>query len=264
MYPTIGFIGCGNMGGALARAVQGRGELFFANRTPAKAEALARELGGAVCDNETVARTCSLIFLGVKPQMMAGMLAPLKPVLAARQDRFVLCSMAAALSTGDIRTMAGGDYPVLRIMPNTPVSVGAGVLQVCSLGADEEEVAAFCRLMDRAGLVDTVDEHLLDAAAAVSGCGPAFLCLALEGMADGGVACGLPRDKALRYAAQTLLGTGLMALESGDHPGLLKDRVCSPGGTTIQGVRALENAAVRAAFFEAVTAAYEKTLELRP
>ena len=264
MYPTIGFIGCGNMGGALARAVQGRGELLFANRSPEKAETLARELGGTACDNETVARTCSLIFLGVKPQMMAGMLAPLQPVLAARQDRFVLCSMAAALSAADIRALAGGEYPVIRIMPNTPVSVGAGVLQVCSLGATGDEVAAFCSLMDRAGLVDVIDEHLLDAAAAVSGCGPAFLCLALEGMADGGVACGLPRAKALRYAAQTLLGTGLMALESGDHPGVLKDRVCSPGGTTIQGVRALENAAVRAAFLEAVTAAYEKTLALRP
>ncbi len=263
MYQTIGFIGCGNMGGALARAVRGRGELFLANRSPEKAEALAKEIGGTVCDNETVARTCSLIFLGVKPQMMAGMLAPLRPVLAARKDRFVLCSMAAALTAADIRAMAGGDYPVIRITPNTPVAVGAGVIQVCALGATEEEVAAFCGLLEKAGLVDVVDEHLLDAAACISGCGPAFLCLAMEAMADGGVACGLPRAKALRYAAQTLVGTGLLALETGAHPGAMKDSVCSPGGTTIQGIRALENAGVRAAFFEAVTAAFEKTLALR-
>lgn len=263
MNQTIGFIGCGNMGAALSRACKGRGDLYFANRSPEKAERLARELGGVACDNETVAKACQLIFLGVKPQMMAGMLQPLQPVLAARTDRFVLVSMAAALTAETIQTMAGGAYPVIRIMPNTPVSVGAGVLQVCAKDCKETELDAFCRLMDGAGLVDRIDEHLMDAAAAVSGCGPAFLCLVMEALADGGVACGLPRGKAMRYAAQTLVGTGKLALESGEHPGVLKDKVCSPGGTTIQGVRALENAAARAAFTEAVIAAFEKTKEMQ-
>ena len=263
MYESIGFIGCGNMGSALAQACAGRGELYFANRSPEKALALAARLGGAACDNKIVAHNCSLIFLGVKPQMMAGMLEPLRPILAERKDRFVLVSMAAALTTELIQKLAGGNYPVIRIMPNTPVAVGAGVIQVCSRDCTDEEVDGFCALMEKAGLLDRIDEHLIDAAASVSGCGPAFLCLVLEAMADGGVACGLPRAKALRYAAQTLLGTGKLALESGDHPGVLKDKVCSPGGTTIQGVRALENSAARAAFTEAVLAAYEKTLELK-
>ena len=263
MYRSIGFIGCGNMGSALARACKGRGELYFSNRSPEKAEALAKALQGTACDNETIARSCDLIFLGVKPQMMAGMLEPLRPVLAARGERFVLVSMAAALTTETIQALAGGSYPVIRIMPNTPVAVGEGVIQVCSKACTEAEVEGFCALMERAGLLDRIDEHLIDAAASVSGCGPAFLCLVMEALADGGVACGLPRAKALRYAAQTLLGTGRLALETGEHPGLLKDKVCSPGGTTIQGVRALENGAARAAFTEAVIAAYEKTLEMK-
>lgn len=265
MYQTIGFIGTGTMGGVLARAAaQGSpaSQLFFANRTPSKAQELAAELHGQAASNEEIAKACTLIFLGVKPQMMAGVLAELGPVLAGREDRFVLASMAAGLTTQRIRELAGLDCPVIRLMPNTPAAVGMGVIQVCGLGASQEELDAFQTLLAPAGLVDPVPEALIDAASAVSGCGPAFCALFLEALADGGVACGLPRTKALAYAAQTMAGTAQLMLQNGTHPGVLKDAVCSPGGSTIQGVRALERTGVRSAAFEAVIAAFEKTKEL--
>ena len=265
MFQSIGFIGTGHMGSALARAAAKGAAgtpIWLANRSRERAEQLAGELGAQVTDNGSIARVCSLIFLGVKPQMMAGVLGELAPILAGRKDRFVLASMAAGLSARTIQEMAGGKYPVIRLMPNTPAAIGAGVVQYCGLGATEEELSAFGTLLAPAGLVDRVEERLIDAASAVSGCGPAFAYLFLEALADGGVACGLPRDKALRYAAQMVRGAAEMVLESGKHPGELKDAVCSPGGTTIQGVRLLEEQGFRAAAMNAVIAAYEKTLEL--
>ena len=262
---TFGFIGTGNMGGALARAARKRldgGQLLLANRTAAKAEALAAELGAQTVDNQTAAAQATYLFLGVKPQMMAEMLSDIAPVLAARKDRFVLATMAAGLSCARIRELAGVSCPVIRLMPNTPAAVGAGVVQYCGLDAAQEELDAFAALLAPAGLVDRVDEGLIDAASAVSGCGPAFAYLFIEALADGGVACGLPRDKALAYAAQMAAGSARMVLESGKHPGALKDAVCSPGGTTIQGVRTLEERGFRAAAMDAVIAAYEKTVEL--
>ena len=265
MNTTFSFIGTGNMGSALAKAAaktMNPADIYLTNKTQAKAEALAAQLGCKAV-SKTEAAQCGYIFLGVKPQMMAGMLGDIAPVLAAREDRFVLVTMAAGLSCQRIREMAGGEYPVIRIMPNTPCAIGAGVVQVCGLGVTEEEFRAFEALMAPAGLIDRVEEKLLDAACAVSGCGPAFAYLFIEALADGGVACGLPRDKALAYAAQMLAGSAQMVLDSGKHPGALKDAVCSPGGTTIQGVRALEEGGFRAAAMNAVIKAYEKTLELK-
>lgn len=267
MFQSIGFIGTGNMGAALARAAdRGAPEgavLYLANRTGAKAQALAEQLTrGRASTNEEIARTCGLIFLGVKPQMMAQALSELAPIFARRDDRFVLATMAAGLSCARVRELAGGECPVIRLMPNTPAAIGAGVVQYCGLGVRQEELDAFAALLAPAGLVDPVPEGLIDAASAVSGCGPAFAYLFIEALADGGVACGLPRDKALRYAAQMAAGSAAMVLESGKHPGALKDAVCSPGGTTIRGVRALEEGGFRAAAMDAVIAAYEKTLEL--
>lgn len=266
MMQHIGAIGAGNMGGALVRAAWRSGlaqRLTVADRNEELARALAAELGQTTGDSETVGRTCDLIFLGVKPQVMPAVLAQLAPVLAQRTDRFVLMTMAAGLSCRRIQEMAGGDYPVIRVMPNMPANVGAGVLLYCGLGATEEELDQYARLMAPAGLVDRIDESLIDAASCVSGCGPAFTYLFIEALADGGVACGLPRDKALKYAAQMVAGSARMVLETGEHPGRLKDQVCSPGGTTIQGVRALEAGGLRAAAIEAVIAAYDKTMELK-
>ena len=262
-FQRIGLIGCGNMGSALMKACVGQGrELLLANRTPTKAETLAAQLGGAVADNVTVARTCDLIFLGVKPQMMGNLFEELAPVLQARTDRFVLVTMAAGLKISAIQAMAGRETAVIRIMPNTPVSVGAGMILWCAEGITPGEQADFLSLMAKAGVLDALPEVLMDAGSALSGCGPAFVYQFIEALSDGGVVCGLPRDKALTYAAQTLLGAARLLQESGQHPGVLKDAVCSPGGSTIQGVRAREDGGLRGTVMEAVIAAYEKTVDL--
>ena len=187
---------------------------------------------------------------------------PLRFILAERTKRFVLCTMAAGLPMARIQEMAGGDYPVIRIMPNTPASVGEGMIQYCSVNVTVEEEAAFCQLMAPAGRLDAVAEGMIDAASCVSGCGPAWVYQFIEALADGGVACGLPRAKAQEYAAQMVLGSAKLVLESGKHPGALKDAVCSPGGSTIQGVRVLEEHGLRGAVMDAVLAAYDKTKEM--
>lgn len=266
MKHTFGFIGAGNMGGALARAAAKALPadcITLADQCTEKAAALAKELGCGQADAVTVASTCSYIFLGVKPQVMGVMLQQVAPALAARTDAFVLVSMAAGVCMADIRKMAGGDYPVIRIMPNIPVSVGGGViLYDATENVSDDNIAVFCENMHHAGLLDRLPEKLIDAGSALSGCGPAFVSLFVEALADGAVACGLPRDKALIYAEQTLAGTAKMLLESGQHPGTLKDAVCSPGGSTIAGVQAMEESAFRAGTINAVCAAHQKTLEL--
>lgn len=267
LFETIGMLGTGNMGSAVAKAIRtGAPELplLLANRSPEKPAALAEALGNAgVCSNCEAAQRSTLLFLAVKPQVMPAVLEEIAPVLAARKDRFVLVTMAAGLTCKTIQKLAGGAYPVIRIMPNTPAAIGKGVIPYCGELVTEQELADFAALLQPAGLLDPLPEHLIDAASAVSGCGPAFVYLFIEALADGGVACGLPRDKALRYAAQMTAGAAELVLASGKHPGALKDAVCSPGGTTIQGVYALERDGFRGAAIDAVTAAYEKTLTLK-
>ncbi len=257
----VGFIGCGNMGGALARAASKSGEeLYLADFSREKAEALAAELGAVVSDNNSIAAECDYIFLGVKPQVMAQMLGEIRPVLEGRSD-VVLVSMAAGITIDKLQSFAG-DKPVIRIMPNTPAAVGDGMILYTYRDVEKNAVEGFLRFMQAAGRFDELPEKLIDAGSAVSGCGPAFVCQFAEALADGGVACGLPREKALLYAAQTLYGTAALMLESGKHPAELKDAVCSPGGSTIQGVRRLEEGALRADVIDAVIAAYNKTKEL--
>lgn len=261
---TFGFIGSGNMGGAIATAVCKAVDpqtVLLANRTMEKARCLAAKLGCRTGTNEDAAQ-CDFIFLGVKPYFMEDMLSKLRDILAQRQSSFVLITMAAGLTMARIQEMAGGDYPVIRIMPNTPAAYGAGMIQYCQSGVSQEAMDAFLNAMAPAGLLDEIPENLIDAASSVSGCGPAWVCQFLEAMADGGVACGLPRGKALEYAAQMMLGTAKMVLESGSHPGALKDAVCSPAGSTIQGVRTLEQHGFRGAVMDAVIAAYEKNREM--
>ena len=262
---TFGFIGTGNMGGALARAARKKlpGEnILLANRTAAKAETLAAELGCAAVDNAAAARA-DFVFLGVKPYLVAGLMEELDPVLSARTDRFVLVSMAAALTISDLRQRGCGDYPLIRIMPNTPSAIGEGVIFYTCDGVTEAERQTFLSAMSGAGRLLPLDDHLMDAGSAVAGCGPAFVDLFLEAMADGGVACGLTRPMALECAAQTLIGAAKLMLETGTHPGALKDAVCSPSGATIQGVRALEKGGLRSAVMEAVIAAYEKSAQMK-
>ncbi len=266
MKNTFGFIGTGNMGAALARAaakaMDGQ-NILLANRTHAKAEKLAQELGCKAVSVEMVAQTAGYIFLGVKPQMMADLLQSLSPVLAQRKTPFILVSMAAGLTMDTIQKMAGGNYPVIRIMPNTPVGVGSGViLYDATENVEQGALAQFCQNLAAAGWLNPLPEKLIDAGSAVAGCGPAYGCMFIEALADGAVACGLPRQQAQTFAAQMLLGTARLVLESQQHPGQLKDAVCSPGGSTIAGVKVLEEQGFRGSVMDAIAAAYQRTKEL--
>ena len=176
---------------------------------------------------------------------------------------FVLVSMAAGVSTQSIIQMAQVDCPVIRIMPNMPVAVGEGMILYTSNDfVSMEDIEGFLDSMQYAGVLDKIDEDKIDAASCVSGCGPAFAFMFCEALADGAVECGLPRDKAMLYAAQTLAGSATMLMQTGEHPGKLKDAVCSPAGSTIEGVKALEEGAFRADVMNAVKSAYKRTLEL--
>ena len=256
-----GFIGCGNMGGALAKALScSTTDILLSDPSP-NTRALAQELGCVVGDNETAAWECERIFLAVKPQMMEAVLRPLAPIL--RQTKPLLITIAAGLQIDTIESFAGTELPIIRIMPNTPVAVGKGmILYCCNSLVEQEMLDDFLADMAPAGRLDRLDEHLIDAACCVSGCGPAYVYMFMEALADGAVACGLPRQKALEYAANTLAGAAQMYLSTGVHPGELKDAVCSPGGSTIAGVRTLEENGFRGAVIDCIQAAYKRNKEL--
>ena len=171
----FGFIGTGSMGGALARAARKRldgTDILLSNRTAAKAEELAKELGCRAVDNETAAKEADCIFLGVKPYLVADLMAEIGPVLAARKDRFVLVSMAAALTISDLRERGCGDWPLIRIMPNTPSAIGEGMIFYTCDGVTAEEEAGFLENMAGAGRLLPLDDHLMDAGSAVAGLRP--------------------------------------------------------------------------------------------
>ena len=175
----------------------------------------------------------------------------------------LLITMAAGLEIATIEKFAGVKLPIIRIMPNTPVAVGKGVIQYCCNElVDEAVIADFLQDMRYAGVVDRIDEKLIDAACSLSGCGPAFVYLFIEALADGAVACGVPRAKAMEYAAATIAGAANMVLQTGKHPGALKDAVCSPGGSTIAGVKALEDGKFRGTVMDCVMAAVKRNQEL--
>lgn len=256
-----GFLGCGNMGGAIARALSGKTKDIAVSDRSGKAKGLAEELGLQYSDNAAIASNCDRIFLAVKPHMMKDMLAPLQNALAQRKP--LLITMAAGLEIRQIEEFVGTRLPVIRIMPNTPTSVGKGVIPYCANDLVTEEMKGdWLEDMALCGLLDPLEERLMDAASALSGSGPAYLYLMLEAMADGGVACGLPRAKALDYAAMTMAGAAEIYLSTHTHPGALKDAVCSPGGSTIAGVRILEERGFRGAAMDCVCAAFAKNKEL--
>jgi len=261
----VGFIGAGNMGGALAKAAaktKCRAGIMLADKDAAKAAALAEAIGAGVSTGAEIAAECDFIFLGVKPQMMGEMLAEIKPHLEGRTG-YTLVSMMAGVTTEKICACLGFDAPVVRIMPNTAVEVGEGmVLYTVNAFADEKAEKSFLAIMKKAGELEKLPEHLIDAGTAVSGCGPAYVYMFIEALADGGVKCGLPRAVAQKLAEQTLLGAAKLAKETGRHPEELKDAVCSPAGSTIAGCFALEKGGFRASVIGAVDSAYERTKEL--
>ncbi len=259
----VGFIGCGNMGGALARAAAKSGySLILADVNSDAAARLAAETGGEVGTNEAIAAACDYIFLAVKPQIMGGVLESIADILLSRADA-VLVSMAAGLDTFTLRKFTNDcPCPIIRIMPNTPAGIGEGVILYCNDGASDEQTKAFCDILSKAGTLDTIPERLIDAGSALSGCGPAFVFEFIEALADGAVDCGLPRDKALTYAINTVIGSAKLVEASGEHPYALRDKVCSPGGSTIEGVKALADGGFSSAVMQAVIAAYKRTIEL--
>ncbi len=260
---VLSFIGTGNMGGALARAasLNRNNRLLLANRHPDKAQQLADLIGGTVCDNLQAVTDADYVFLGVKPQMLEEMLQDIREAFQTRKSSFTVVSMVAGRTIAQIQEKIGCNAPVIRILPNTPVAVGEGmILYVCSDEVTQEMEQGFLEAMAGAGRFTKIEERLAGICSVVGGCGPAYAAMFLEAMADGGVACGMPRIQAMEVAAQMMLGTAKLMLESHAHPGVMKDAVCSPGGSTIQGVRTLEERAFRASIIDAVIASYEKTL----
>ena len=258
---TIGFIGTGFMGSALATAAYNSGmetRILLANRHKEKAKALQNKIGGEVCDNETIARQADYIFLGVKPQILPVMYEGIKDILKERKDDYIIVSMVAGKDIAFLKEMFF-DHPVIRIMPNMPVSVGSGLsLYTFSEDVKKEDREFFLKLMEASGTLLESDEHLMPAVGSVTGCGPAFAAMFIEALADGAVQCGVGRKDAYVYAAEMMKGTAELYLKTKQHPGAIKDSVCSPAGLTIEGVRTLEKLGFRSALIEALIATFEK------
>ena len=255
-----GFIGCGNMGGALAKALTKNTKDVCIADQYSDVQSLAAQMGCCWGNNNEAA--CSQrVFLAVKPNVVAAVLESLRPVL--HQKKPLIISMAAGVSIAQLEDYIGMKLPIIRIMPNTPAAVGKGMILYCTNElVSEWDISDFLKDMSQAGRFDRLDEKLIDAGSALSGCGPAYMYMFLEALADGAVACGLPRASAYTYAAATMAGAAEMVLSSGSHPGALKDAVCSPGGSTIAGVRALENHGFRGAAMDCVIATYNRNKEL--
>jgi len=255
----VALIGTGSMGSALVRAAcraLGPEEVAVSNRSVSKVEALAEETGcQAYANNREAVKAGEYIFLCVKPKQVHGVVEEIRDLLPGKK----LVSVAAGVGTETIQTWAGPEIPVLLVMPNTPCAIGKGMTALAGgTYATENHLAEMETILAASGRVDRVEEALFPAFSALAGCGPAFLYPYLEALADGGVAAGLPRRAALTYAAQMALGAAALLLETGEHPGKLKDDVCSPGGSTIEGVAVLERRGLRAAGMDAVLAAWEK------
>ena len=262
MY-TFGFIGTGNMGGALAKAAaKSTTSILLADHFAEKAEALAAQLGCDSADNIAVVKNCRYVFLGVKPQMMADMLQGIRDALCCRDD-VILVTMAAGLSIDAIRAFAGGDYKVIRIMPNTPVEVGEGeILYTAAGNVSQAELDEFLRAMSHAGRLTAIPESLMDAGCSLSGCGPAFVFKFIRALAQGGMNAGIGEDTAIALAAQTVVGAAKLLSASPLDPETLIKNVCSPGGSTIEGVRSLDAADFERIVADAVAASYRRNLEL--
>ena len=260
-----GFIGAGKMASAMIRGMirngQPVGTISASDTQAATRAALVSETGiHSYGSNAEVVANSEVVVLAVKPQAMAAVLAELRPELT---DRHLVVSIAAGVSLATLARGLGDDRRIVRVMPNTPALVGEGAAGYC-LGphATEADDATVRSCFDAVGKAFRVPEPMIDAVCGLSGSGPAFACLMIEALSDGGVRVGLPRDLATTLAAQTLLGTAKLVLETGMHPGALKDQVSSPAGTTIAGLHALERGGLRAALMDAVEAAYNRSVEL--
>lgn len=263
---TIGFVGAGNMAEALISGLVNAGvPADHIGASDVRAERLA-ELAGTypgirtTANNAEVASHSQILVLAVKPQIMASILADIGDAL--RDDALVV-SIAAGVATAAIEAGLGPGTRVVRAMPNTPALVGAGATAVApGAHATDDDLAIATQIFDAVGITVRLDESKLDAVTGLSGSGPAYVFVILDALADAGVNVGLSRSDAAALAVHTVLGAAKLAIDSGDHPGQLKDRVTSPGGTTIAGLQELERHGLRAALIDAVEAATERSREL--
>lgn len=259
------FIGGGVMAEALIRAVLARSlaapeEIAVADPVEARRAALS-ELGvRAVAANAEAIPGAELVVIASKPSVVPAALQPLTDVLTPQQ---LVVSIAAGVPLRTLESLVPAGVPVVRVMPNTPAQVGAGAAAFCrGTHATEAHATLVTRFLGAAGVCVEVPESLMDAVTGLSGSGPAFVCLVIEALADGGVQMGLPRPVALTLAAQTVMGAGQLILQSEEHPAIWKDRVATPGGTTIAGLAALEAGGLRSALINAVGAATRRSREL--
>jgi pyrroline-5-carboxylate reductase len=262
------------------KGITAKVKIGFADSDAAKASTAAKYVNGVVFEsNAEAAKEADFIFLALKPQALSSVLTEISAVIRERITSGktpILVSMAAGWSISRIQALVSGmgteapaaktpqgSIPIARIMPNTPALVSRGMIAISvSPKFPAAKLTELEEMLSGTGLTDQVEELYMDAITGLSGSGPAYVFEFIEALADGGVLAGLPRDKALRYAAQTVFGSAAMTLESGKHPGALKDMVASPGGTTIQGLAALERGAFRGTVISAVEAAWKRSQEL--
>jgi pyrroline-5-carboxylate reductase len=262
----VGFIGAGNMGEALIRglvnaSVVAPEAIWASDVRLERLKELDSQYGIQLApDNLEVVRQADVVIMAVKPQIMAAVLREIAPALTKRK---LMISLAAGVSTARIRAMLGREVRLIRVMPNTPALVLEGVTAIAKaegLEADDLDVAG--EIFSAVGRVVVLDEELLDAVTGLSGSGPAYVAVVIESLADGGVKMGLDRITAMTLATQTVLGAAKLLLETGMHPGALKDMVSSPGGTSIAGISALEEGGIRTTFIKAVERATSRSKEL--
>lgn len=254
---TLGFIGFGNMARAMAQGLVGAGALpgdriYACAAHFDKLQANAAELGAHACETPLeVAQASDFVVVAVKPHLVAQVLEPVRDALAGK----AVISVAAGCGFDFYEGVLAPGTRHLSTIPNTPIAVGAGVI-ACEQrhSLSEDELATFEGLFSQVALIEWVDGKLLSTASSIAGCGPAFAAMFLEALGDAGVKHGLPRASAYRLAAQMMMGTAKLHLETGEHPGAMKDAVCSPGGTTIKGVASLEKDAFRGAVVNAIDA----------
>ena len=262
----IGFIGMGNMGSAILNGllkVYSPENMIFSSARREKMEAVtARTRVKHADSNRECAEAVKYLILAVKPQYFEAVFSEIRGAVTPEQ---VVISLAPGVTIANIAERLGGNVRVVRAMPNTPAMLGEGMTGVAygDLVYTQEEMETIQAIFSHCGRVELVEERLMDAVGCVSGSSPAFVYMFIEALADGGVKYGLPRKTAYAMAAQTVLGSAKMILETGKHPGQLKDEVCSPGGTTIAGVSALEEHGLRNAVIKAADACYEKTQRMK-
>ena len=261
----IAFIGCGNMGGAIVRAVCAKVDsksVYLSNRTRSKAVSLAESCGCNVCENNReAAKGADFIFLGVKPWQITDVIKEIDEVLKGDE---IIVSMAAGVP-GSVMAelLAEKGNGVIRIMPNTPCAIGEGLVVISPYeGVSEETVGELEEILAGCGMMGRCSEEQAEVAMTVGGCTPAFTYMFIEALADGGVRAGIKRSDAMLWASQAVMGAAKLVIESGEHPGALKDAVCSPKGATIEGIRTLEMNAFRGGVMDAITVAAKRSAGL--